>query len=111
MKKILAVKDEQLKKSTDEVNALIVVLNRENEKADIKAREVNGITEKCAQQQKDIAAEKEIANRELEVALPYLKNAEKAAENIDPKDITEIRTNRNPKDIVKIIFDAVQILF
>ena len=88
MKKILAVKDEQLKKSTDEVNALIVVLNRENEKADIKAREVNGITEKCAQQQKDIAAE-----------------------NIDPKDITEIRTNRNPKDIVKIIFDAVQILF
>lgn len=47
MKKELAVKDENLKKSTDEVNALLQVLNKENEKADAKAREVNGITEKC----------------------------------------------------------------
>lgn len=43
--------------------------------------------------------------------MPYLRRAEQAADKIDPKDITEIRGNKNPRDTVKLIFDTVQILF
>jgi hypothetical protein len=39
--------------------------------------------------------------------MPFLEKAKKAADSIDPKDIAEIKANRNPKDIVKLIFDAV----
>jgi len=43
--------------------------------------------------------------------LPYLKKAEDAVKSIKQADITEIRAIKRPKDIVKIIFDCVNILF
>jgi len=43
--------------------------------------------------------------------LPYLKKAEDAVKSIKQADITEIKAIKKPRDIVKIIFDCVNILF
>jgi len=111
MKKELAKKDESLKKATEEVTELLKVLKKEGEKADTKQREVSIIASNCEKQKERIEAEKEVANRELEGALPYLKSAVAAADSITPKEIGDIKNNRKPADIGKLVLDCVLILF
>lgn len=82
MKKELAKKDESLKKATEEVNELLKVLTKEGDKAEVKQKEVSIIADNCQKQKEQIQAEKEVADRELAGALPYLHSALKAAEGI-----------------------------
>lgn len=55
--------------------------------------------------------EKEEADRDLAVAIPYLRKAEAAVDSIKPKDINELKANRNPVDTVRMMLDTVNILF
>jgi len=43
--------------------------------------------------------------------MPALLAAEKAVANLKPSDIVELKTNRNPGDIIKYIMDSVTIFF
>ena len=58
-----------------------------------------------------IAVEKDAAMKDLEAALPAQKRAVEAVENMDPKDIVELKANRAPLDIIKYIFDSVLVFF
>lgn len=111
MKKELAKKDESLKKASEEVGELLKVLKKEGEKADLKQREVSIIASNCEKQKEQIESEKEVANRELEGALPFLQSAVAAANSITQKDIGEVKNNRKPADIGKLVLDCVLILF
>ena len=111
MKVVLKEENAKLDAATEATNKLLKELDIENKKADIKAEEVNAVTEACEEQRATIEGEREVANTELQAALPFLHKAEDAVKSISQKDITEIKAIRRPKDIVKIIFDCVNILF
>jgi dynein heavy chain len=55
--------------------------------------------------------EKEEADRDLAIAIPYLRRAEAAVDSIKPKDITELKGVRNAVDTTRLILDTVNILF
>ena len=111
MKIVLKEENLKLDAATEATNKLLKELDEKNKKADIKAEEVNAVTEACEEQRATIEVERDQANRELQAALPYLRKAEEAVKSIKQADITEIRAIRRPKDIVKIIFDCVNLLF
>lgn len=58
-----------------------------------------------------IAKDKVSAEKDLAAALPALRNAQEAVDNLNPSDIVEMKTNKNPKDIIKYIMDSVVIFF
>ncbi len=58
-----------------------------------------------------IAVEKEAAEKDLQAAIPALRRAQESVDSIDSKDITELKANRNPLEIIKYIFDAVLVFF
>ena len=111
MKIVLKEENAKLDAATEATNKLLKELDEKNKKADIKAEEVNGVTEACEEQRTLIEIERDQANKELQQALPFLRKAEDAVKSIKQADITEIKAIRKPKDIVKIIFDCVNILF
>lgn len=111
MKVALKEENAKLDVATESTNKLLKELDEKNKKADIKAAEVNAVTEACEEQRTMIEIERDQANRELQAALPYLRKAEDAVKSIEQKDIVEIKAMKRPRDIVKIIFDCVNILF
>ena len=111
MKIVLKEENAKLDAATEATNKLLKELDEKNKKADIKAEEVNAVTEACEAKRANIEIERDVANQELQAALPYLRKAEDAVKSIQQKDIVEIKAIRRPKDIVKIIFDCVNILF
>jgi len=58
-----------------------------------------------------IATERAAAEKDLEAAMPALLAAEKAVASLKAADIVELKTNRNPGDIIKYILDSVVIFF
>lgn len=43
--------------------------------------------------------------------MPALKAAERAVDSLKPADIVEMKTNRNPHDLIKYIMDVIVIFF
>lgn len=111
MKKELAVKEELVRKTSESVNELLKTLEKENEKADKKAKEVGLQTDNIAQMKRETEEQRAVAEKELEQALPFQRAAVKAADGIEQKDISEVKTNRNPKSIMKLVFDCILIVF
>jgi len=111
MKLVLKEENAKLDAATEATNKLLKELDEKNKKADVKAEEVNAVTEACEAKRSSIEIERDIANQELQAALPFLRKAENAVKSISQKDISEIKTIRNPGDIVKIIFDCINLLF
>ena len=107
----LAAKAIKLKAATEDTDKLLIVLDVENKKADKKANEVNAVTEACIAKRNEIELERTQANIDLQAALPFLHQAEKAVDSIDQKDITEVSKVSNARDTVRFILDTVNILF
>ncbi|CAD7937234.1 unnamed protein product [Amoebophrya sp. A120] len=101
--KVLAVEEEK-------TNKLLATVQREKAKAEKKAGEV-GVQKAACQESADmISVEKASAEEELKKAMPFLHEAEAACKSITPKDITELKTNKNPTDVIKLTFDGLAIL-
>lgn len=58
-----------------------------------------------------IQAEKTIAEKELEAAMPALLAADQAVRDLDKKDIDDLKANKNPMTIIKYILDSVAVFF
>jgi dynein heavy chain len=82
MKIVLKEENAKLDAATEATNKLLKELDEKNKKADIKAEEVNGVTEACEAQRSQIEVERDQANKELQQALPYLRKAEDAVKSI-----------------------------
>ena len=111
MKVVLKEENLKLDAATEATNKLLKELDEKNKKADIKTEEVNAVTEACEEQRSTIEAERDIANIELNAALPYLRKAEEAVKSISSKDISEIKTIKKANSTIRIIFDTINILF
>jgi dynein heavy chain len=95
---------------TKKTNALLEKVLGEKAKADKTAGEVNEIKAGCVAEATAIDAEKAEAQVELDKAMPFLKDAESACNSIQKKDVQEIKTNNKPVDIIKLVFDGLQII-
>eukprot|EP00397_Hematodinium_sp_SG-2012_P000031 GEMP01000031.1.p1 GENE.GEMP01000031.1~~GEMP01000031.1.p1 ORF type:complete len:4639 (+),score=1050.01 GEMP01000031.1:391-14307(+) len=99
-----------LKVEEEKTNKLLVKVQSEKGKAEKKAQEVGVAKNSCQGTADVITKDKEEANAELEKALPYLHEANTACKSIRPTDITELKTNKNPTDIIRLTFDGLLIL-
>jgi len=101
----------KLKEASDITDKLLKVLEVENKKAKEKGDEVAIVAENCINQKTAIMAEKESADRDLAIALPYLRRAEKAVDSIKPGDIKELSGMAQATDTTRLILDTIHILF
>jgi dynein heavy chain, axonemal len=101
----------KLKDASEVTDRLLKDLEVENRKARIKEEEVTQVKVKCLAQKAQIMQEKEEADRDLAVAIPYLRRAEAAVDSIKPKDITELKGVRNAVDTTRLILDTINVLF
>lgn len=101
----------KLKEASEVTDKLLKELEVENAKAKKKADEVAVVAENCINQKNQIEKEKDEADRDLQVAIPFLRRAEEAVNSIKPADINELKNMRNAVPTTRLILDAVQILF
>ncbi|CAE7839002.1 Dnah5 [Symbiodinium sp. CCMP2592] len=106
----LKEQDVVLRAEEKKTTALLEKVMAEKAKADKKAEQVNAQKADCQAEADKINGEKAEAQIELDKALPFLHEAESACNSITKKDITEIKTNNKPVDIIKLTFDGLQIL-
>ncbi len=107
----LKIEEERLKVASEKTEVLLKNLEVENAKAMKKREEVMQVQKSCEEEADQIAIEEAEAKKDLAAAIPYLKKAEAAIESIKPADITEMKQNKNPVDIVKMVIDTVNIVF
>ncbi|CAD7937238.1 unnamed protein product [Amoebophrya sp. A120] len=110
MKIELREQEKVLKIEEEKTNKLLTKVQYEKGKAEKKAEEVGVQKAGCLETAATIQKDKEEANIELQKAMPFLHEAEAACKSITPKDITELKTNKNPTDVIKLTFDGLAIL-
>mmetsp|Transcript_3629 Transcript_3629/g.6367 ORF Transcript_3629/g.6367 Transcript_3629/m.6367 type:complete len:3156 (-) Transcript_3629:97-9564(-) len=106
----LKEQDVVLRAEEKKTTALLEKVMGEKAKADKKAEQVNGQKAACMATADAINEEKAAAQIELNKALPFLHDAESACNSITKKDITEIKSNKNPLDIIKLTFDGLMLV-
>jgi len=99
-----------LKVEEKKTTALLDKVMAEKAKADKKAEQVNGQKAMCQAEADKIKAESAEAQVQLDQALPFLHDAESACNSITKKDITEVKANNKPLDIIRLTFDGLLIL-
>jgi len=110
MKTVLEVQTVELQVAEKAANAMLEKLEVSTKDANVKKAEAAVIAEKCAKTAEQIDAEKQIANKELEAAMPFVVAAEKAAKSVNKKDIGIVQKLGKPPDLIKRIMDCVLIL-
>lgn len=73
--------------------------------------EVSAITQKCQADANQIAKEKEEAEKELAAAIPAQQRAQAAVDSLDPASVVQMKSNKNPQEILKLNLDAIAIYF
>lgn len=106
----LKQQEQVLQVEKKKVLALVDNVTIEKDKADKKAAQVNQQAADCQATEDKINVEKAEAQVQLDEAIPYLKKAESACNSINKNDVTEIRANKQPLDIIKLTFDGILIL-
>ena len=100
----------KLKEASEITDKLLKELEIENRKARAKEEEVSQVKVRCVAQRNQIMQEKEEADRDLQIAIPFLRRAEQAVDSIKPKDITELKGVRNAVDTTRLILDTINII-
>lgn len=85
-------------------------MNVENEKAMKKQTEVAATKDSCVSDSIKISAFRSECEKDLSAALPILKKAIKAADSISKKDVIDLKSNKKPGDIIRIVIDGLLIL-
>jgi dynein heavy chain len=106
MKEQLKEEDKKLQIAKDETDQLIATLTIENAAAEKKAIEVKATQDACIAQKAAIEIEKEIADKDLKQAMPFVYAAQEALSGIKPNDIAELKQMKKPHDICRLILDT-----
>ncbi|CAG9316033.1 unnamed protein product [Blepharisma stoltei] len=101
------VKIHEAEQKTDQ---LVKTLDVEKSKAQKQSDQVAERKDQCEQQAAEIRVQREEADRELQEALPFLHSAMRAVDSITSKDINEVKTNKSPVDMIRLIFDGVLVI-
>jgi dynein heavy chain len=109
----IELKKEELKlnEAKEETNTVLVDLDIKGKAAKEKSDEVNILKKNCTEQLVQISSEKDEADKDLAVAMPFLNKAIAAADSIHAKDIKEMSSVRTPSETTRVIMDTMHVLF
>jgi len=110
MSKELAEKKVIVDENARKVEALIHDINEKSEKANKRQEEATAAAEQIARDNEIITKEKAEADVALAAAIPALEMAAQALENLDKKDITEIKAFTTPPKPVMYVCMCVVVL-
>ena len=110
MSKELGVQKIQVEKYQKECEEYLVVLVQKKHDADEQQKSVMTRSAKIGEEEEKCRELTSLAQRDLDEALPALREAEKALEALNKNDIDEIRAYPNPPPHVRIVMEAVMTL-
>jgi len=99
----LAIKNEEIAEKKIIVEALIADITQKSETASKKQKEASEKKAFLAVKSVEINEKKEEANRDMEAAAPALLAAKAALQNVQAKQITEIKALANPADAIRVV--------
>jgi len=111
MKSVLANQKVELAAAEKKAGEVMVTLAAGAQEAGVEKTKAEEIETEANNVADVINAEKEVANRELQAALPFMTAAVKAAKSIKKNDISVIARLSTPPDLIKRIMDCILILF
>mmetsp|Transcript_44767 Transcript_44767/g.87731 ORF Transcript_44767/g.87731 Transcript_44767/m.87731 type:complete len:3997 (-) Transcript_44767:184-12174(-) len=100
-----------LKKSSEETAALLIDLEKDQKVASEAAAVCSKDAAETQQVAKEVGAIKDDCQRDLDEALPAFESAVKALDTLKKDDITMLKSFNNPPALVKLVMDAVCLLF
>jgi dynein heavy chain 1 len=106
----LAIKNAELEKKQAEANVKLKVMVEDQQKAEVKQKELKIVQEKLAIQKTEIAEQSKEANADLARAEPALEEALGAVKGIKKKHLEEVRGFARPPELVQRAMEAVLIL-
>ena len=112
LEKQLKVEEEKVNKKKLEVEEIIIELNRERAKANSKNEEVSKEKQKIEVDKRKIEKEKSTCEKELAESLPALLNAQKAANQVSAKEISDLKPiiSKNAHIVMKYVVDAINVI-
>lgn len=105
----LAVQKVKVTKRTEEVEQLLKDIAVNTEEASVKKELAIVKSKEIAEQTVIINKEKGDAEASLAEAMPALENAKLALEDLDKKEITEIKAFKNPPPAVETVLNCIVI--
>lgn len=111
LKKILSQEEIKLKEATEKTEKMLKDLAVEQAAAEKIEAEVNAVAQKCEREAQAIAEQKEEAERELAAAIPAQMRAQAAVDSLDAASVNEMKANKKPQEILKLVLDAIAIYF
>lgn len=88
----------------------LVIIVQQKREADEQAKNVAAKAEKLGVEEEEVRVVADAAQADLDQALPALNSAVKALENINKKDLNEIRSYGKPPPLVEKVMEAVMVL-
>jgi dynein heavy chain len=106
----LEVSKKQVAQFQKQCEDFLVVIVQQKREADETAKTVASKAEKLAGEEAEVQAVADAAQKDLDLALPALNAATKALENINKKDLNEVRGYAKPPPLVEKVMEAVMVL-
>ncbi len=106
----LEVSKKQVAQFQKQCEDFLVVIVQQKREADETAKSVAAKAEKLGVEEVEVKLVAENAQADLDLALPALNAATKALENINKKDLNEIRSYAKPPPLVEKVMEAVMVL-
>lgn len=106
----LAESQKEVARLQKECDDYLMVIVGQRQEANEQAKEVQARSDKIQQEEAQVKAEAELAQKDLDDALPALDAAKKALQALNKKDLSEIKTYPTPPLPVEKVMEAVMIL-
>jgi dynein heavy chain len=106
----LEVSKKQVAEFQKQCEDFLVIIVQQKREADETAKNVAAKAEKLAVEEAEVQVVADAAQADLDQALPALNAATKALENINKKDLNEIRSYGKPPPLVEKVMEAVMVL-
>lgn len=110
MSEELIESQKQVKLVQDDCNVCIVNLSAETEVLDKQKKIVEEQGDKIAVEEIEIGVKRELAQKDLMIAMPALDEATLALNSLNKKDLTEVRSYAKPPVKVEKVMESVMVL-
>lgn len=101
----------ELKRSSEETAALMIDLEKDEKEAKETATICHKDADECAETTRQVMEIKADCQRGLDEALPAFESSVKALNTLDKDSITMVKSYKNPPALIKLVMEAVCLLF
>ena len=110
MRITLGEKQRSLRDASKALDVMLKDIEQRSAAAEAATREIESVRNRLSVDAANVAAEKESADKDMEAALPTLREAEEALRTINADDISAVKKFITPPVMVRRIMDGVLVL-